>query len=180
MSSKIAKYLFCFLVILILLLSVYFGYFYGKTVSVKDQLPLYKSLRDLSAIIFAIMGAWIAIIFPNALANIFKTDTSRIKRSLEIQRIRLLTIPMFLSTGSIIISIGVEFFYPILKQLNFFLSISKTLRGFSYSLIAILFIIQIWCLIMALLPTQLISDDVKQKREEKKVAKIYEPNPNTD
>lgn len=174
MLFKIFKSLFYLFLIVALIAVAYWGYFYGQAVSIKEQLLLYKSLRDLSAIIFAVIGAWIAIIYPNALTNIFKNKGVEI---LEHQKIRILAIPMFISTGTIVISAGVEFLYPISKQIIFLKQYSKILHGASYSTVGVLFLIQIWCLLIALLPTQLITDDILVAKRQRDFDESLKPNP---
>lgn len=42
----------------------------GAKIPLANQSPMLDGLRNTSAVIFGIMGAWISILFPNALSNI--------------------------------------------------------------------------------------------------------------
>ena len=42
----------------------------GKKVDFETQLLLYDALRNTSGIVFAVMGAWIAIIYPEVVKDI--------------------------------------------------------------------------------------------------------------
>lgn len=46
----------------------------GKTVPISKQQPALLALRDMSAVIFAIMGAWIAVLHPQILKQLVKKD----------------------------------------------------------------------------------------------------------
>ncbi|MCI5122880.1 MAG: hypothetical protein D3908_17170 [Candidatus Electrothrix sp. AUS4] len=59
---------------LTILLSIFIAilcYSVGSDIKISEQLPLYESLRNTSAIIFGVMGAWIAILYPNSLLKIY-------------------------------------------------------------------------------------------------------------
>lgn len=50
---------------------------FGGNIPFKEQLPIYDGLRNTSAIIFAVMGAWISLIYPNKLSSAFSKNLSR-------------------------------------------------------------------------------------------------------
>lgn len=62
---KIIKYLAIF--IFLILIPVYLIFMYGKNVPYSDQKDILDSLKDTASIIFAILGAWIAVIYPKEL-----------------------------------------------------------------------------------------------------------------
>lgn len=165
-------------ILAIALISISFlvGCVYGNGISLKVQLGLYKTLREISSIIFAVIGAWIAIIFPGALTKIFKKGISIEDKSKEVLRVKLLIQPMILSTISIIISVFIEFSSPIIKSIKFFTDIKGILLSFSYGLLASLFLLEVWCLIMALIPTQIIIDDLTLEIDKSKCEEAYSPN----
>lgn len=49
------------------LVAVGTGYYFGKNVPFHEQWPLYEALRTTASIIFAVVGAWLAIIYPERL-----------------------------------------------------------------------------------------------------------------
>src|SRR5690625_7087270 len=59
------RMLFIALAVGLIIFSVIFG---GK-VTFNEQMPIYDGLRNTSAIIFAVMGAWIALLYPGKLRS---------------------------------------------------------------------------------------------------------------
>ena len=45
------------------------GYHFGAPIALKDQWPLYDALRNTTSIAFGIMGALIALVYPDAVKN---------------------------------------------------------------------------------------------------------------
>ena len=62
---KIVKY--SLVLIFLILIPIYLIFTYGKNVSYSDQKDILDSLKDTASIIFAILGAWIAVIYPKDL-----------------------------------------------------------------------------------------------------------------
>ena len=52
-------------------------WFFGKDVPYQDLSDIFDSLKDTAAIIFAILGAWIAVIYPKDLKAIFHVNNSK-------------------------------------------------------------------------------------------------------
>ncbi len=47
------------------------GFFFGEDISISEQLKLLQSLKDFASIVFGIMGAWVAIVYPDSLKKVF-------------------------------------------------------------------------------------------------------------
>lgn len=99
--------------ILLAIVSVAISYVLGGGISYSEQWPLYESLRTTAAIVFGVMGAWIAIIYPQTL---IKVTTSRDVdvNSVEYQRVRKLMMPMVCSTAILCAVLIVGIFAPLL------------------------------------------------------------------
>lgn len=52
------------------------GYFLGGNISLLDSWPYFEALRTTSAIVFGVMGALLAIVFPEAIKQGFRTPKS--------------------------------------------------------------------------------------------------------
>lgn len=58
----------------ILLTCVLLSYAYRKDISYQDVLPTISILQNTSAMVFTIMGIWIAYLYPNAILKILTPD----------------------------------------------------------------------------------------------------------
>lgn len=161
----------CSIFIIIVILSVKFG---GQ-IPFKDQLPIYDGLRNTSAIIFAVMGAWISILYPNKLSAAFSKAANPNKKA-EIEDIKRLFKPMIYSTIILMIVICMSFIVPLAKQITFLLTYKETFRAISFTIITTLSIIQLWSLILTLLPGDSIKDDLdKQQARDELINRMRSP-----
>jgi phosphotransferase system glucose/maltose/N-acetylglucosamine-specific IIC component len=141
---------------ILVVLSVFF-YNYGRNVPIQKQISLYESLRNTSSIIFGVMGAWMAIIYPDTLSTIIrnkKDSTPEDRRKL--QEMGKVLSPLIYSTIILIVVLLVGITEPLLKQIPILMSHSKIIRGLSYSLISLLTILQIWSILLTLLPADIV------------------------
>lgn len=113
------------------------------------QLVLLESLKQISSIILAITGAWAAIIYPDSLKNIivkkksYQTDMTSIKNLLR---------PMISSLVILCFIVGIEFLGFTLKLLSIPDILIPYLRNISLIMIIYLYFIQLWTLVMTILP----------------------------
>lgn len=147
--------IFILIVILSLLL--------GGNIPFKDQLPIYDGLRNTSAIIFAVMGAWISILYPNKLSAAFSKKIYQ-EKSTEIEEIKRLFKPMIYSTAILMVVICMSFIVPLAKQLDLLQLHKEIFRALSFSTISTLSIIQLWSLILTLLPGDSIKDNLDEMK----------------
>lgn len=124
-------------------LIAWLSFCYGKNVPFSNQWPLYEALRTTASIIFAVVGAWFAIIYPERLKKSFHggavSDTSN-------GVMRLFT-PIVHSTAilSSVLIIGV--LAPIFKQFDIVTQNKEFFRSISY---AVLLMLTFWQLITVL------------------------------
>jgi hypothetical protein len=89
-------------------------FYYGQNVPFERQWVLYDGLRNTSAIIFGVMGAWIAIIYPEALSSIVNKANSSNTANGAREAERLLP-PLVYSAVILIFVLSVGILTPILK-----------------------------------------------------------------
>lgn len=142
-------------------------FFFGGNVSFSEQWPLYESLRNTAAIIFGVMGAWIAIIYPNALANILKSRDT-VANATEAARVKKLIAPMIYSTAILAIVLLVGLFAPMLKQIQIAKENYVLIRQVSFAMLGLLTFAQLWTLVLTLVPCNVAQGEIqhsKAKRE---------------
>lgn len=142
----------------LLLLSVMglFGYYVGDLVPSKDQISLYGAFRNTSAILFAVLGAWIALLFPGSAAQLFLQKRSRASAAqINIEKDSVLSDMLDLmgySTIILVATLVVTFSYPIIKNFAFILVHAKIIKMFSFGVLTGLFMLQLYVLYLTLIP----------------------------
>ncbi|MDP2504005.1 hypothetical protein BCT47_23045 [Vibrio splendidus] len=149
------------------------SFWFGGDIPLKSQLPIYDGLRNTAAIIFAIMGAWIALLYPKVLGTSFgkKTDA----QVEELKEIEKLFQPMLYSTLILMLVIIVSFVVPLAKLSPWLISHKEYLRSMSFGALSILTILQFWSLLLTLLPGDAVKDEVRDNLERAAVLKRMMP-----
>ena len=129
----------------------------GRAIPFTEQWPVYDGLRQTSAIVFGIMGAWAAIVYPNAMTSLLRPGsklTTEEKRSLN----RLLR-PMLISTLILAVILVVALIAPVVRHVPWLMSHREWLRGASFGTVGILTVAEILAVALVLLPF----DDAKRE-----------------
>ncbi|MFJ5428232.1 hypothetical protein ACIPUP_03585 [Pectobacterium actinidiae] len=150
---------------IILILILCFSAYYGRNVPFSNQWPLYEALRTTASIIFAVVGAWFAIIYPERLKKSFRGGGSA--SDSNGRGITRLFTPIVHSTAILasVLIIGVA--APLVKQIHFLLIHKELFRGASY---VVLVFLTLWQLLTVLY--SLIGPDmVKRHNSEQERAK---------
>lgn len=122
---------------------------YLPSVPFSSQVLLLNSLKQISSIVLAITGAWAAIVYPESLKKIIFKNKSY---SEDMRAIKNLIRPM----QSSIIILGVITFLEIvafiLKLSNIPTECIPYLRNTSFIIIINLYVLQLWTLVVAMIP----------------------------
>ena len=153
------------------LILLIFGFLYGQNIQFSDQWPLFEALRSTASIIFAVIGAWAAIIYPERLKLAFHKDGKIIKSS-NAKGMEMIMTPIFHSTILLAILLMTGIIAPIMKQFEFALNRIDFFRGLSYSILVLLTLWQIFIVIRTLFPAKEIlstsqREDLRQGIERK-------------
>lgn len=133
--------------------------FVGPEVPFSSQWPLYEALRTTAAIIFAVIGAWIAIAFPERLRMLDGADNQRVE--ITSRRFQDLFTPVVNSTVILCLVLIVGLLAPIIKGSVENLATIGLLRRSSFSLLAVLTLWQVWTVVLTLFP----ADALESKME---------------
>lgn len=151
--------------IILLLLFIGATFVAGLEIPWKDQWTQYQSVRNISGIVFAAVGVWMAIIYSSGLNN------SKFDRGAR-RKIKLLHTAMSRSGVIIIVVSGVEWTVPAVKSwaglipdsmLNYF---KLAIQGTSYALLSILLVIQAWNICVSLIPNYNAISDLRPGKDE--------------
>ena len=121
---------------------------------------MYEALRTTAAIIFAVVGAWMAIIYPDRLKLSFQPDFSKRSSAPPTGWGQLFT-PVVNSTAilSVILVIGVV--APIAKKYHSPIDV-QYMFGASYGLLVALTLWQLWTVVLTLVPADKVKSYLDQ------------------
>lgn len=152
------------------LLSLAAAYVFGRAVPVSEQWPLFEALRTTASIIFAVVGAWLAIIYPDRLKFSFRGGDA--PRGNGAKFTALMT-PVVHSTAILaaILVIGVA--APILRRVPFLLEHVEVCRGVAYVLLTALTEWQLVTVLLTLFPAHLIKASADEEEDKKAIHEAY-------
>lgn len=140
------------------------GVWYGRFVPFAEQWPLFEALRTTAAIIFAVVGAWLAIIYPDRLRLSFSVSPKDNARGTD-GSTSLFT-PVVNSTYVLCIILAIGVIVPLLRAhvgiatIDLWAGVSTTNvevgRGISYGLLVMLTLWQLWTVLCTLDPADRI------------------------
>lgn len=148
------------------------GGWFGRAVPFQEQWPMYEALRTTASIIFAVIGAWMAIIYPERLRLSFRSgepgkgDTTGMGR---------LFTPVVNSTAILCVILMIGAVSPLLKRLPLPLDIWHLhmdlmfFRGVSYAVLVSLTLWQLWTVVLTLVPASKIKSFVDHEDARRRV-----------
>jgi len=153
------KKLLCVLCILVILNGL-LSFFLGNSISVSEMMPFLDTLLIVSAIIFGIVGAWLAVIWQN-------TTLSNSEQNENILYLKRTVLCLFVVIS---FSIIIKFLYPYVKYTALLLSDNTIIwirRFFAFSS-GISALILMLALFLTLLSFDFFSfdDDIKKQKKE--------------
>ncbi|HBW61196.1 MAG TPA: hypothetical protein DEF75_02180 [Comamonas kerstersii] len=125
------------------------GGWFGQKVPFANQWPMYEALRTTAAIIFAVIGAWMAIIYPERLRLSYKSPDE--KSDDKADAAGELFTPVVNSTCVLVIVLLTGVIAPVLKAHGLPGPITLW-RGISYALLVALTLWQVWTVALTLNP----------------------------
>lgn len=152
---------------------IYLAYKVGGKIAFEKQWPLYEALRSTASIIFAVVGAWLAIIYPDRLKLSFgeKQDSEASKKSPA--RLKVLFIPAVHSTIILVILLIFGVIAPIAKEITFFSENIELSRKLSFILLTVLTIYQAVIVVLAILPAGFLAHAAEKEIVQEKQNSIF-------
>jgi hypothetical protein len=112
-----------FIIFILSILITFLSKDYILMLNFDDYQNVLESLLIVASIVIAIIGTWIAIIYPNAINKKFngnRTDIAEIHLIYnEAEQLEHLVISLFLSAISLMIILMIQFVIPLLRIMNF-------------------------------------------------------------
>lgn len=136
------------------------GGWFGRHVPVAEQWPMFEALRTTAAIIFAVIGAWMAIIYPDRLKLSF-TSAGPDKKVAELPPTgwgQLFT-PVVHSTLILGVVLALGALLPLLRHSGLPIPVVY-LRAISYGLLVALTLWQMWTVVLTLVPADRVKSSL--------------------
>ncbi|EOA3299795.1 hypothetical protein ACUH7A_004023 [Yersinia enterocolitica] len=147
--------------------------FLGRHISFAVQWPLFEALRTTASIIFAVVGAWFAIIYPERLKKSFRGGVSDGNGG-GIQR---LFTPIVHSTAILATVLLIGIVAPLLKQFDWIILHKVAFRGISYGLLVSLTLWQLVTVVFSLIGPDIVKRFTARQTASKQAAEsIMSPN----
>lgn len=131
---------------------------FGPDIAFKDQWPLYDALRSTSSIIFAVIGAWLTILYPDAIKQVFSRGAKFSDSG--VNDIELMVSNIRYSTAVLAIILVVGIAAQIFKTLEWAVHHAAWLRAISFAMLGGLTYLQFCTLIMTLAQAELAREKV--------------------
>lgn len=145
--------------------SISAAYFVGDKIPFSEQWGLYETLRTTASIIFAVVGAWFAIVYPEKLKAPFREKIDNTPNADT--RFGSLFSPIVNSTVILCVILFIGILAPVLKQIPFILEYKAKMRAISFGLLCCLTFWQIWTVFITLIPADLLKTQSDQEMARK-------------
>ena len=132
---------------------------------------MYEALRTTASIIFAVVGAWLAIIYPERLKLSFGKSASK---SPAQKNMNLLLTPAVHSTFILVILLLIGVLAPLLKVLPVLRANIELFRGVSYVCVVLLTLWQVAIVVMAIFPAEMVQSLASKEAAEKAIDDHYD------
>lgn len=170
------------LVLLIVSGAMVCAFIYGRGIPFADQKPILDTLVSVSAIVFGVMGAWIALVYPKGLTGLF---TKSRPDADQYERVKRLFSPMKYATIIIAYALVLQVVVPILKQVPKAAGHYGLGRGLSLAVLVGLIGLQLWTLFVTLAPIDEAEEHLEigaaaQKSIDRRTARVHERPERTD
>ncbi len=162
------------LIILIAVVVVGGGGWLGQKVPFAVQWPMFEALRTTAAIIFAVIGAWMAIIYPERLKLSFKDPSATTPGKADAAG-ELFT-PVINSTSILVIVLGIGVVAPLVKTIGLPGPVAIW-RGVSYAILIALTLWQIWTVMLTVDPADRIKSFMSKELRHQRNVEAYRNKP---
>jgi len=143
----------------------FIGCIYGSFVDFKYQKEIYEILRNTSAIIFGVVGAWYAVITPIYLGN----ENKKSKEATYASRLlNNLLVPIKYAVYILCVTIIFQLLYPISSLVSLGGFMKMALKAISFGVICALSVMMLFTLIRSLVPNDFVQIDMEIKDEKAK------------
>lgn len=143
----------------------------GRHIPFSQQWPLFEALRTTASIIFAVVGAWFAIIYPERLKKSFRGG----KEDPNGSGIHRLFTPIVHSTAILAMVLIIGVVAPLVKQFDWIILHKIIFRGISYGVLVFLTLWQLLTVIFSLIGPDMVKRYTSRQNATRRAAESVIP-----
>jgi len=143
------------LIFAIIAVALAVAWFLGASIPFEQQSKLLEGLRDSSAVVMAVLGIWLAVIFPEVLPKLFAGVPVQFD-SVQLGRFRSVIYPLSLAAGIVALEVIVPWAAIVAKQIPFFLEHRGACRIGSFAVLSALCMLQMFAILWMLIPVGIV------------------------
>ncbi|WP_322009204.1 hypothetical protein [Paraburkholderia sp. J12] len=159
--------------LLIVAISAVLGWQLGEGIPFEQQSHLLEGLRDSSAVVMAVLGIWLAVIFPEVLPKLFSGSAIQFDAG-QLSRFRSVIYPLSLAALIVALEVIVPWAALVAKQIPFFVAHKGICRIAAFSLLSALCLLQMFAILWMLIPVAVV--DMFAKSSSDKIQFIEDMN----
>jgi chromate transport protein ChrA len=123
----------------------------GRTIPMSEQWPIYEGLRTTSGIVFGVTGAWLAIVYPNALKKVFGQSEKRTAVFGDLKEVDRLLEPMRWATIILMVVLIAGLLRPLPDHFSQLRDYRHLLRGISFAFLGAGTVVQTWTVLASVM-----------------------------
>jgi hypothetical protein len=146
----------------------------ANNITFSDYKDILSALLNVSSIIFAIIGAWIAIIYPTAISKTFGGSVKDIKANGHdpLYLSELVEI-VLISAAAIMAIMAILFLYPILKNTIHNQNIVRITKIAGLFTVTLLTVVQLWAVFRVILANYFFLNELSKKEVKDRVDELH-------
>lgn len=142
-------------ILLIVVFAAAVGWLLGGGIPFEQQSKLLEGLRDSSAVVMAVLGIWLAVIFPEVLPKLFSGIPVQFDSS-QLSRFRSVIYPLSLAALIVALEVIVPWAAIVAKQIPFFLEHRSACRVGAFAVLSALCMLQMFAILWMLIPVGIV------------------------
>lgn len=157
--------------VLITVIITYLSYSFSSDIVFKDVEPLISILQNTSAMIFTIMGIWIAYIYPNAVLRIVQpSKVTAIYSDADLKRVRMLVGIVILSAFVLVLLLLGVTIKTFITKARLFTLYKQFFTGVGIWFLLTLTYIQLFCIYSVIASSVNFIIDLKNLKTKKRLS----------
>lgn len=148
--------------VLILLVSVFFGVFVGRKIPSAKQVDILSALSSVSAILLGVFGVWIGTIKAPSMSSLEGGALRKAAKEViaEEAKFRVVYRGVLVSAACALMVLAMHLAIPIVNSIEKTMGVTLILRMAAFAFIAALVFLQIWVVLSAISPMQSLKHEL--------------------
>lgn len=151
-----------FIILILVIFNVIISYFFGSGVDLAEQKEAIGSLQTISAVIFGVMGAWIAIVYPDSLSQILKWSNKEVDK--DVEAVKKILLPIKYATTVLLYSLMFNWLAPVFRQIILLQQNKDIALTISFFFIGCCYLSLLVALVFSFAPIDRVENRINKKK----------------